>query len=105
MPDIILSEFIEPELAEIWATIAADQPTAANRFLESAYRTFTLLAATPRMGRLRTFSAKRIRQMRSFQVDGFVNYLIFYQAAANGIHVLHVFHGARDLDALFAEGA
>lgn len=103
MPEILLSEFVEPELTEIWATIAAEQPDAARRFVESAYHTFTLLAATPRMGRARSFPAKRLRGMRSFLVDGFSNYLIFYQPTPKGIQVFHVYHGARDLEALFEE--
>jgi toxin ParE1/3/4 len=101
MPEILLSEFVEPELVEIWATISADQPDAAERFLESAYRTFGLLASKPRMGRRRKFQAVRLHDLRSFRVDGFKNYLIFYEPTSEGIHVFHVYHGARDLEALF----
>eukprot|EP01012_Entosiphon_sulcatum_P057067 TRINITY_DN80790_c0_g1_i1.p1 TRINITY_DN80790_c0_g1~~TRINITY_DN80790_c0_g1_i1.p1 ORF type:complete len:105 (+),score=13.67 TRINITY_DN80790_c0_g1_i1:270-584(+) len=101
MPELLLSEFVEPELAAIWATIVCDQPAAADRFLEAAQRTFELLAATPRMGRARAFHSARLRGMRSFQVEGFKNYLIFYQPTPKGIHVFHVYHGARDLESLF----
>ena len=105
MAEIILSEWVEPELADIWATIFADHPDAADRFLESAQRTFALLATNPRMGRARVFQAGRLRGLRSFRVDGFTNYLIFYQPSPKGIHVFYVYHGARDLEALFGSGS
>ena len=101
MAEIILSEYVEPELAEIWSTIFLAQPDAADRFLESAYRTFELLAATPRMGRSRAFPVNRLHGLRSLRVDGFKNYLIFYEPTPKGIHVHHVYHGARDLDGVF----
>jgi plasmid stabilization system protein ParE len=34
-------------------------------------------------------------------VSGFENHLIFYRAIPGGIEVLHVYHGARDIEALF----
>ena len=101
MAEIILSEYVEAELAEIWSTIFTDQPDAADRFLESTYRTFEMLAATPRMGRARAFPANRLRGLRSLRVDGFKNFLIFYEPTPKGIHVHHVYHGARDLDGVF----
>jgi toxin ParE1/3/4 len=55
------------------------------------------------MGRARSFRASRLRDVRSFCVDGFKNYLIFYQPTPKGIHVFHVHHGARDLEALFRD--
>jgi plasmid stabilization system protein ParE len=41
--------------------------------------------------------------VRSWRVSGFRNYLIFYRIVPEGVQVLHVYHGARDLDALFEE--
>jgi toxin ParE1/3/4 len=41
--------------------------------------------------------------MRRFPVSRFDNYLIFYLPHENGIDVIRVLHGARDLDRLFAE--
>ncbi len=31
------------------------------------------------------------------------NYLIFYRAASEGVEIVRVLHGARDLDALFSD--
>jgi len=39
--------------------------------------------------------------VRSFPISDFNNYLIFYRPVPEGIQVLHVYHGARDVEALF----
>ena len=38
-----------------------------------------------------------------FQSRAFENYLIFYRPRENGIELIRVLHGARDLATLFAE--
>ena len=101
MPNLILSEFVEPELTAIWEHIAFDNRDAAGRFLESAYRTFLELAQMPELGRPRRFSHARLHKLRSFRIRDFENYLVFYAPVADGIEVYHVLHGARDLEAFF----
>jgi len=34
-------------------------------------------------------------------VKGFENWLIFYQPKRNGVEIVHVIHGARDIESLF----
>ncbi len=98
MPRFVFSEFVEPELDAIWEYIAFDNMDAADRFLEAAFGTFKELARMPGMGLKRSFSHARLRDLRSFRVKGFENYLIFYGPISDGIEVFHVVHGARDLD-------
>ncbi|MGA2659024.1 MAG: type II toxin-antitoxin system RelE/ParE family toxin [Verrucomicrobiota bacterium] len=97
MARCILSEYVEPELIAVWEFIAIDNLEAADRFLEAAYGTFRELARMPGVGRPRQFAPARLRDLRSFRVKGFVNYLIFYCPIEDGIEVLHVLHAARDL--------
>jgi hypothetical protein len=49
------------------------------------------------MGRAREFRQAQLRHLRSFRVKDFENYLIFYRPTPDGINVLHVVHGARNL--------
>jgi len=98
MPRCILSEFVEPELCAIWDYIAIDNLDAADRFLEAAYGTFQELARMPGMGRTRNFPQARLHNLRSFRIKDFENYLIFYSPIQDGIEVLHIVHGARDLE-------
>ena len=101
VPKILFSEYVEAELAAIWDYIAFDNIDAADRFLESAHATFQELARMPHMGPSRKFSHARLRNLRSFRVKDFTNYLIFYEPIPGGISVFHILHGARDLEQYF----
>ncbi len=103
MPKYILDPCVEDELWGIWHFIAQDNPDAATRVIEAAYKTFKTLAANPGLGRPRRFRNPRLRNIRSWRITGFENHLIFYRGVTDGIEVNHVYHGARDIDALFGE--
>jgi toxin ParE1/3/4 len=89
------------DLDLIRAYIAQDNPEAAERVLEAAYRICKVLAEHPEIGRLRTFSIKELAGIRSFVISDFPNYIIFYRAQADGVQIIRVLHGARNLDELF----
>jgi toxin ParE1/3/4 len=101
VPKVILAPCVEDELWEIWAFIARDNPDAATCVVEAAYETFKNLADKPNLGRLRKLNDPRLRGVRSWHVSGFDDYLIFYRPIPGGVQVLHIYHGARDIDALF----
>jgi toxin ParE1/3/4 len=103
VPEFFLAPCVEDELWVVWNFIAQDNPSAATRVIEAAYETFQTLAANPRLGRPRKFRNPRLRAIRSWHVTGFDNYLIFYRSIPEGIQVLHVYHGARDIETLFGE--
>ncbi len=103
MPDYFLDPCVEDELWGIWSFIALDNPAAATRVVEAAYGTFEKLASNPNMGRRRRFRSLRLRDVRSWRITGFENYLVFYRVVAGGIQVNHVYHGARNIEALFSE--
>ncbi len=105
MPKFILSEYVEGELAAVWDFIAFDDIGAADRFVEAAYGTFQELARMPHMGRRRHFPAARLRHLRSFRVKGFENYLVFYCPIEDGVEVLHLLHGARDIEQFWQDEA
>ncbi|MGC9943469.1 MAG: type II toxin-antitoxin system RelE/ParE family toxin [Verrucomicrobiota bacterium] len=102
-PEIILSPGVELELGAIWARIATDNPDEATRVIELARETFNILARKPGCGRLRKFRGSRLTGIRSWHISGVDNYLVFYHLIPNGIQVLHVCHGAREVEALFGE--
>jgi toxin ParE1/3/4 len=91
------------DLDEIHAYISADNPDAADQVLEAAFATFEALGKMPGMGRRRAFRHSELRDLRSFTVEGFRNYLIFYRLESNGVEIVRVLHGGRDLDTLFSE--
>lgn len=103
MPKFILAPCVESELWTIWNFIAQDNPDAATRVIEAAHETFKNLAATPCLGRPHKFRNPKLKAVRSWHVSSFDNYLIFYRPVTEGIEVLHVYHGARDIEALLGE--
>jgi len=76
-------------------------PQVADRFLAAVKETFEVLATMPRMGPLCGFRRAATRRLRRWAVQGFENWLIFYQPKRNGIEVVHLIHGARDIQSLF----
>lgn len=85
----------EEDLIEIWIYIAQDIPRAADCVLDEIEQRFFALAENPLMGRLRPDIAPEFR----YFVVG--NYLIIYRTISDGIQIVRVVHGARDLPNLF----
>ena len=95
MPVIIKRPRARSDLAEIWDYIADDSEARADAFIDTIDRKFQALAGRPNMGRQRDELAEGLR---SFPVG---RYVIFYRVLPDGIEVVRVLHGARDLDAVF----
>lgn len=91
--------FVSPQatqdLAQINDYLFAGDPEVADRFLSNITQKFELLANFPNMGRRRDELSS---SLRSFPVD---DYLIFYRLIEDGIEVVRVVSGYRDLDTLF----
>ncbi len=95
MSQVVLSELAEADLTDIWIFVARDNPTAADRLTDEIHDKCQLLAARPKMGRLRPELAPSIR---SFTVG---SYVIFYRVSTTGIEVARVLHGRRDIASVF----
>jgi toxin ParE1/3/4 len=74
------------------------------RFFDAAHQTFLGLLDMPGMGRTRTLTNPRLADIRQWPVSGFENYLIFYRNVLDGIDIVRVLHGARDIDRILNEG-
>jgi toxin ParE1/3/4 len=100
---LTLDSCVEEELWEIWSFIARQNPSAATRVTKAAWRTFRKLAVNPGLGHPRTFREPRLKGILVHKVIGFPNFLIFYRHKKEHVQILHVYNGARDIDALFEE--
>jgi toxin ParE1/3/4 len=89
------------DLIEIADYIAADNPEAAERFLDAAEEAFAQLAAMPSIGQTVPFHSTVAQGIRVWRVQGFERYLIFYQPQDSGITVIRVLHSARDVPTIF----
>jgi toxin ParE1/3/4 len=73
----------------------------ARRFLHAANVSFQVLAKMPELGAQRNFRNPRFSSVRAWPVKGFERYLIFYRPLTDGVEILRVIHGARDIESLF----
>jgi toxin ParE1/3/4 len=85
----------DSDLLDIALYIGRDDPEASDRFIDQLAEKFELLATQPQMGRARPELGPDIR---SFPLG---NYVVFYVEIADGIDVVRVLSGARDIEALF----
>jgi toxin ParE1/3/4 len=72
----------------------------ALRWLDQARATFEFLARNPQIGAKWPVPhrAHRLSGVRTWPVDGFKDFIVFYRPVPFGIEVIHVLRGSRDLD-------
>jgi toxin ParE1/3/4 len=96
MARLTITDTARSDLHEIHSHIAKDKPEAARRFVERLRAKARLLAETPGMGRSR---GEDLRPgLFSFPVG---QYVLFYGEQSDGIVLVRVIHGSRDLPSLF----
>ena len=87
----------------IVAYITPHHPRAAQAVADAILAACDLLAAMPRMGTLRRARSPRLEGLRSWPVRRYRRYIIFYLPTADGIDVVRVLHGARDVQKIIDE--
>lgn len=95
MAQVLTTPAAEEARIEIWLHIAQDNPAAADRQLERIDDKCELYAQQPEMGDARPDLG---RDVRCFPVG---NYVVIYRLLEDGILVLLVVHGARDIPVVF----
>jgi len=73
----------------------------ALRFFAAAAETFSLLATHPNIGWHSRLRHAALKSLRVFRVTGFERMLILYRPLPDGVEILRVVHGSRNLQALF----
>lgn len=89
-----LSPEAQEDLIEIWSYIAQFSEEAADKIIDAIYQKADLLARSPYLGKERS---ELHPGLRSFVIE---KYVLFYRPIDNGIEVVRVLHGARDIDQL-----
>jgi toxin ParE1/3/4 len=97
MPTIKRTAQAEEDLIDIWLYIAHDDVRAADRVLDDIEEKLLLLADQPDLGPARPDIAP---DLRYFPVR---RYLILYRQITDGIEIVRVVHGARDVPTLMAD--
>jgi toxin ParE1/3/4 len=101
MIPVIQTPRAEVDLIEHYARIALDKLDPALRFLKVAEETFELIARMPRIGRKWESDTPRLVGLRVYPLPrSYRSYLVFYRILDDGIEVVRVLHGARDIESV-----
>jgi len=69
-----------------------------HRFLIAAHETFNLLATQPEMGWHPRLRHPSLTSLRVFRISGFERMLILYRPIKDGVEIIRVIHGSRDIE-------
>lgn len=97
MSRFVVSKRADQDLDGIADYIAQHNPSAAVRELRRLYDKFALLATQPLLGESRDDLGL---DLRGFAAG---SYVIFYRPTEDGIEIVGVVHGARNIPATFRE--
>lgn len=95
MTRYVVSPQARADIKEICRYIARDSRQAAGRVNKLFCDKFKFLARHPFVGQTRPELAA---DLRSFSAE---NYVIFFRPIIDGVQVVRVLHGSRDIDAIF----
>ncbi len=92
------------DLLEIFRYLARESGLrVAERFFAQSEATFARLASMPGLGTRYAHDHPALAELRFFPVSRFRRYLVFYRTVADGIQIVRVLHGSRDLAGILAE--
>ena len=94
MPRLRFSSVARDDLKEIAKYIARDKPIAAANWVDKIEEKCKLIATTPQFGEVRPELGSEIRSSTVGR------YVIFFRPIKNGIEVLRVIAGDRDIRSL-----
>ncbi|CAN5633497.1 type II toxin-antitoxin system RelE/ParE family toxin [soil metagenome] len=98
MAQILFTPIATEDLRQIWIYIAENAGSeTANRFLSEIKNKCETIAEFPESGRARH---EFLINLRSFP---FKKYVVFYLPLKDGIEVLRIIHGSRDIEQVFDE--
>ena len=95
MSRVVRTRRSRTDLIDILLFIRRDNRRAARRLLDTVNTKLELLAEFPGLGQPREELGK---SLRSFPIG---EYLLFYRPITDGIQLIRVLHGRRDLRKLF----
>ncbi len=99
MSEVNLTSAAQRDLDDIWDYIAVNNPDAADRVLDKIDTLAHQLAKLPNLG---TRCDELSEGLRQFPVRPF-EYVLFYRPTDEGIRLIRILHGRRDLSSVFVD--
>ena len=85
----------EKDFDGIFAFITKDNPDAARKFVDRLQASCEALAIHPLMGQ------RMVSRGNLYRVFSVHKYAVVYRTISDGVEIVRVIHGARDIDRLF----
>jgi toxin ParE1/3/4 len=103
---VLKREAARRDLVQQWVWYAGNAGIeVADRFLQATDKTLDLLSTQPESGAAFFVRTPELQNMRRYPVsDGFGKILLFYFPLQDGVDLVRVVHGSRDLERLLVEG-
>lgn len=95
---------VDLDLIEHYDYLAEYGQQAAERFFDAARAAFASLGRMPGLGGVFVGQYFRAKDLRVWPIPGFRKYLVFYRRISDGVEIIRVLHGSRDLDKALAAG-
>ena len=102
-PIVLKRPIARIDLAVCYGHLGERNPATAHRFRLNAEATFSKLASNPGLGEPYRVSDRRLAGLRCSRIKRFKNHLVFYLPLENGIEVIRVLHGARNIRSALKE--
>lgn len=99
---VIRPLLVERDLARAADYIRQNNLDAAIRFLAATEEDFLFLAEMPTLGGEWESSRPNQTGLRAWPIRGFENYVIIYRPLRDGVAIVRVIHGARDMDSILS---
>jgi plasmid stabilization system protein ParE len=90
-------------LADLIGTIGSANPRAADDVQDAIQDTLALLESQPLTGAAYRTRNRNVRGARISTVSGYRRFVVLYLPTADGIEVLHITRGRRNLSRLVAQ--
>lgn len=100
---LIVRHQADNDVTAMTARIAANSPRTAQRFVDRLHRTFRLLEALPQLGFVPPVGLGLDPAIRFMTMRRFFRVVIVYQPLPDGVEVIRVVEGNRDLATLLAD--
>ena len=95
-PEVILTPQAREDIKQIATYIKEDSPQSSLAFRHTLENIYEVLLELPEIGTARNFHNPEMKGLRMLPVR-----LIFYRSTPEGLEIVRVIHGARDLPSLF----
>lgn len=106
MARVLKREAARRDLIAQWLWYAGNASIeVADRFFAAVDDTLNLISTQPEIGRACSFRTQDLQRIRRFPVSGgFDDILLFYLPLSDGVELVRLVHGGRDLESLLSDG-